>query len=173
MKVLNTTVAAVALLGAIAAAPQAHATTAYRTVLSHSATTCTGTLNADTAKTRASSEGLRNVKTGLSDVRCGGVGTPLANYNDVEYFETAIRNSTAGTVQVNCSLSDGLGQDVTGVTTTYPRSASLGPGEVYWFSWSTLDTGGANFSYPTMNCQLPTSVSTVYTLIMYQEDVGL
>ena len=173
MKVLSTAIAAVVLVGAAAVAPQAHAESVYRTALNNAAANCMGSLPADRDMTRARTEGLANVEAGLSDVQCGGSGTPLNNYNDVEYFETAIRNSNNATVQVDCMLTDGLGEDVTGVSTSFPRQATLGPGEVYWFSWSTADTGGSNFSYPSMSCQLPTDVSIVYTLVMYQEDVGL
>jgi len=173
MKVLNATIASVAFVAAIAAAPQARAESVYRMVINHAAANCMGSLAADRDMTRARTEGLANVDSGISDVKCGGDSTPVNNASDVEVYETAIRNSTAATVQVDCMLTDGLGEDTTGVTTNYPRSVTIGAGEVYWIDWTTEDTGGTNFSYPSMSCQLPQDVSIVYTAIVYQEDVGL
>jgi hypothetical protein len=173
MKALSTSIGSLVAVSAMAYSNPSHAETAYRTAINHASAACMGSLPTDRDMTVAGSDGLANVESGVSDVKCGGAATSANNYNDVEYFETAIRNSTGATVEVDCMLIDGMGEDVTGVTTNYPQHASLSPGQVYWLSWSTADTGGSNFSFPSLSCQLPKDVSVVYTAVVYQEDIGL
>ena len=116
---------------------------------------------------------MTNIKRGLSDVKCGGASTPLSGGQDVEVFEAAIRNESAQNVTVNCMLTDGMGADITGVTTSYLKSVTILAGQVSWVSWSSADTGGTNFSYPALSCQLTTNVTIAYTAIAYREDIGL
>lgn len=173
MKALSTIIDSLVAVGAMAYSAPSQAETAYRIAVNHATSACMGTLPADRDMTRVGSNGMSNIKRGLSDVKCGGTSTPLSNYNDVEVFEAAVRNDSASTVTVNCMLTDGMGMDVTGVTTSYLQSITILAGQVGWLDWTTGDTGGTNYSYPSLSCQLTTNVTIAYTAIGYREDIGL
>jgi hypothetical protein len=173
MKALNTLIAALIVVSASAYAAPSQAATATRIAVNHASAACLGSLPVDRDMTRVRSSGMANVDAGVSDIKCGGASTPLSGYSDVEVYEIALRNESAASVDVDCMLTDGLGEDITGVTTSYPRTVTIGPGEVAWIDWTTADTGGSNFSYPSASCQLATDVSIAYTAVVFQEDVGL
>jgi hypothetical protein len=173
MKALSTIIGSLVAVGAMAYSNPSHAETAYRVAVNHATSACMGSLPVDRDMTRVASTGMVNIKKGLSDVKCGGSSTPLANSQEVEVFEAAIRNDSPSNVTVNCSLTDGMGTDVTGLTTSYLKSVTILAGQVAWLDWTTADTGGTNYSYPSLSCQLGTNMSIVYTAIAYHEDVGL
>jgi hypothetical protein len=173
MKALNTLIGALIVVGASAYAAPSQAATAYRIAVNHATAACMGTLPVDRDMTQVASSGMANIKRGLSDVKCGGSSTPLENASDVEVFEAALRNSSNSNVTVNCTVTDGMGSDVTGVTTSYLKSVTILAGQVAWLDWTTDDTGGSNYSYPSLSCQLATNVTLIYTAIGFQEDVGL
>lgn len=173
MKALSTIIGSLVAVSAMAYSAPSHAETAYRIAVNHATSACMGTLPIDRDMTRVGSTGMANIKRGLSDVKCGGASTPLANSQDVEVFEVAIRNDSASNVTVNCLLTDGMGADVTGVTTSYLKSTTILAGQVAWLDWTTDDTGGTNYSYPSLSCQLATNVTIAYTAIAYHEEVGL
>lgn len=173
MKVLTTSICALVLATTAAYSAPSLAATSYRVAVNNATAACMGSLPVDRDMTRTGSEGMSNVMSGLSDVKCGGSSTPLSNGNDVEVFEAAVRNDSNSLVTVNCTLTDGMGADVTGVTTTYLKSTDILPGQVAWLDWTTDDTGGTNYSYPSLSCQLAPGVAIAYTAIAYQEDVGL
>jgi hypothetical protein len=173
MKALSTIIGSLVAVGAMAYSTPSHAATAYRIAINHATASCMGSLPVDRDMTRARPEGMTNVAAGLSDVKCGGTATPLSNYSDVELFEVALQNDSASDIEINCMLSDGLGENITGVTINYPKTITIAAGQSEWIDWDTNDTGGGNFSYPSLSCQLPIDVSISYTLVMYQEDIGL
>lgn len=173
MKALNTLIGALIVVSASAYAAPSQAATSYRVAVNHATAACMGTLPVDRDMTRVGSAGMANIKRGVSDVKCGGSSTPSSGYPDVEVFEAALRNDSTVVVNVSCMLIDGMGADVTGVTTSYPKTVSILPGQVAWFDWTTDDTGGVNYTYPSLSCQLATNVTIAYTAVAYQEDVGL
>jgi len=174
MKALNTLIGALIVVSASAYAAPSQAATAYRVAVNHATAACMGSLPVDRDMTRVGSAGMINVKSrSVSDVKCGGSSTPLSGYADVEVYEAALRNDSASAVNVSCMLIDGMGEDVTGITTSYPKTVSILPGQVAWLDWTTDDTGGVNYSYPSLSCQLATNVTIAYTAVAYQEDVGL
>jgi hypothetical protein len=173
MKALSTIIGSLVAVSAMAYSTPSHAETSYRIDVNHATAACMGTLPVDRDMTRVGSSGMSNIKRGLSDVKCGGSSTPAANSQEVEVFEAAIRNESASNVTINCMLTDGMGSDITGVTTSYLKSVTILAGQVAWVDWTTADTGGTNFSYPSLSCQLTTNVTIAYTAIAYHEDVGL
>jgi hypothetical protein len=181
MKTLNLVVGGLVLIGATAFAAPSHAATSYRTVINHASTACVGTLHADQDLLRNRTMSVGNVTVdSTSDVRCGGVATPMNNGYDgqVILYEASVRNNSAASIDVNCSLADGVDDGTIGISTKYPKTITLAPGELGWFDWDGTDTGGTawntgpKFVYPSLMCQLPTDVSIGYTAIYYQEDVG-
>jgi hypothetical protein len=183
MKALNSIIGALVVVGVSAFSAPSQAAphqsqlqqpvSVYRNVINHATAACMGSMQVDREMLRGRSMGLSNITAAsVSDVRCGGVATPYNHNGDVEIFETALRNSTAASVDVNCMLADGLEDGIFSVSTKYPKTITIAAGEVAWIDWTTADNGGNNFIYPSLICQLPTDVSISYTAILYQVDVG-
>jgi len=173
MKTLNSIIGALVAIGALGFSASSQAATSYRVAVNHAAAACTGSTQLDRNMTRARAMGLANIKDGVSEVNCGGVSTPFNNSGDVEIFEAALRNSSRESVDVSCMLEDGVEDGATTIATKYPKTVTIAAGAVGWVNWSTFDSGGSNFRFPALICQLPRNVAISYTAVIYQEDVGL
>ena len=176
MKVLNTALSALVLVGATAFAAPSEAASSYRTVVNHASVACVGTNSSYQAMLTTRPEGRKNNTINPTIVQCGGVATPYNNYGDVLVYEVGMVNHDTVAMTINCALVDGVENDV--VSTVYPKSVTIQPGETAWLNWDGNDTGGTTwndgtpFSYPALNCQLPPKGEISYTALIYQVDVG-
>lgn len=173
MKALNSIIGALVVVSATAFSAPSQAATAYRVAINHASAACMGSSQHDRNVLQAEAMTLYNASGDTpADVKCGGVATPYNNGGDVELYETAITNDTGESVDVNCSLADGVQDGTFTVATMYPKTITIGAGNVGYIDWTTDDTGGPNFVFPSLVCQLPMNVGISYTAVVYQVDVG-
>lgn len=180
MKALNSIIGALVVVSATAFSAPTQAVMVSRIQVSSAVAGCHGTTATFDDMLKVSYQGMRNASANkMAIINCGGVATPNnSGTGDVVVYEIGLDNRGATDITLNCSLYDGLADSITGVATVYPKSVTVPAGSAAYIDWDGTDTGGtqwdngAKFSYPSVECQLPTNMELSYTAQIYNVDVG-
>lgn len=169
MSRLATAVTTALLLGA-GSIHDARAATVIKFYLNQAVASCQPALPAFDGLIRKRPKAVANEGTSTAFVSCAP-GNQRDNFETVETFSIVLLNRNAASVQMTCTLVDGVGDSNTSVSTTKTITVTANVRSNIVWSY-TADNGGQRYSTPSVSCALPPSTELAAIAYTALDEIG-
>lgn len=159
-----------AALVVLASPPPASAATVFKFYLNHAVSVCQPALPAFDGLIRKRPKALANEGTTTAFVSCAP-GHQGDSSRTVEALQVLLINRRASSVQMACTLVDGLGDDT--VSASLVKTVDVAANGSASLTWqSGPDNGGLRYGLPAVSCALSAGTEIIGLAYQAMDEIG-